>query len=79
MFLKLSADNTENQEDNEDEKKRNTKLENELTLSETKIYLRQYFKSYRTEKFFVPNIFVIESSMIRSKYDTLWELVCEIQ
>ena len=44
MFLKLSADNTENQEDNEDEKKRNTKLENELTLSETKIYLRQYFK-----------------------------------
>ena len=44
MFLKLSADNTENQEDNEEEKKRNTKLENELTLSETKIYLRQYFK-----------------------------------
>ena len=44
MFLKLSADNTENQEDNEDEKKRNTKLENELTLSETKIYPRQYFK-----------------------------------
>ena len=44
MFLTLSADNTDNQEDNEDEKKRNTKLENELTLSETKIYLRQYFK-----------------------------------
>ena len=43
MFLKLSADNTDNQEDNEDEKKMNTKLENELTLSETKIYLRQYF------------------------------------
>ena len=43
MFLKLSSDNTDNQEDNEDEKKKNTKL-NELTLSETKIYLRQYFK-----------------------------------
>ena len=43
MFLKLSSDNTDNQEDNEDEKKRNTKLENELTLSETKIYLGQYF------------------------------------
>ena len=43
MFLKLSSDNTDNQEDNEDAKKRNTKL-NELTLSEMKIYLRQYFK-----------------------------------